>query len=577
MARAARLFIRRTAAVINLFLGTVNTASALTPSLAARRASLAHLVPLAWSGSSRLLTVTTGFLFLVTAPGLARGKRTAWAITLALAIVSGFLHLIKGLDYEEAGLMVAAGVFLFFAQDSFRARSDGPSARTGLAILAAAVLFNLAYAAAGLLLLRHQIHLPPTSRAVLLEAWRLAVFAASPELVARGRHARWFLDTVYAANLSSLLAGAWMLLRPVIYRAGATPEERQRAQRIAQTWGRSSLVFFTLWPDKLYFFSRDGSVYIAYRQVGDVAVALGDPVGPPTKAPEAVEEFVAFCEENGWQPVFYQVLPDFLEVYRRVGLQVIKIGEEAVVDLASFSLAGKARKELRYSVNKASRSGFFVRFYEPPLDDDLLRRLQDVSWDWLKAKGGAEKTFSLGWFDREILRQLEVATVEDVHGKVHAFANFVPMYNLSQASPDLIRYRQDSPTGVVDLLLVQAMDHYRARGYREFNLGLAPLARARPEDAGYFASTAQALLFRYLANLRGLYHFKAKYGPRWEPRYLAYPGGTALPKVALAVVRAGNPQGLKAQLRPLLIRLLPVGGGRLFGVLGGLKPRRKTG
>jgi phosphatidylglycerol lysyltransferase len=42
------------------------------------------------------------------------------------------------------------------------------------------------------------------------------------------------------------------------------------------------------------------------------------------------------------------------------------------------------------------------------------------------------------------------------------------------------------------------------------------------------------LLFRFgdhFYNFRGLRAFKEKFGPVWEPRYLASPGGLALPFV----------------------------------------------
>ena len=42
---------------------------------------------------------------------------------------------------------------------------------------------------------------------------------------------------------------------------------------------------------------------------------------------------------------------------------------------------------------------------------------------------------------------------------------------------------------------------------------------------------------------RGLFRFKEKFAPRWEPMWLAHPGRGDLPWIALAAVRAFLPPG----------------------------------
>ncbi|MGQ9825744.1 MAG: phosphatidylglycerol lysyltransferase domain-containing protein [Desulfotomaculales bacterium] len=115
-----------------------------------------------------------------------------------------------------------------------------------------------------------------------------------------------------------------MILRPVVYRRRVLPAERRRAAAILEQFGKSSLAFLTLLPDKLYFFSRSGQSFAAYTLVGNVAVVLGDPVGPDGDIPRLVAQFKTLCEKNDWHPVFYQVLPDYLPVYRDLGFKILK-------------------------------------------------------------------------------------------------------------------------------------------------------------------------------------------------------------------------------------------------------------
>jgi phosphatidylglycerol lysyltransferase len=81
--------------------------------------------------------------------------------------------------------------------------------------------------------------------------------------------------------------------------------------------------------------------------------------------------------------------------------------------LHQFTLEGKAGRHLRTAVNKFTKQGYRVQYYAPPVTDDLLAELQAISDDWLEAMEGAEKKFSLGWFDPDYLRDCDIAVVED--------------------------------------------------------------------------------------------------------------------------------------------------------------------
>ena len=148
-----------------------------------------------------------------------------------------------------------------------------------------------------------------------------------------------------------------MLLRPVLLRSGATISDRQRARAIVEQYGHSSLARFTLFDDKVYYFSPTGQSVIAYVPKGRGAIVLGDPVGPTEERRDVIVGFQQFCRRNDWYPTFYQTLPDDLELYESLGLQALQIGEEAVVDLRTFTLEGKHGSNLRNSVNKIVKAG----------------------------------------------------------------------------------------------------------------------------------------------------------------------------------------------------------------------------
>jgi phosphatidylglycerol lysyltransferase len=70
-------------------------------------------------------------------------------------------------------------------------------------------------------------------------------------------------------------------------------------------------------------------------------------------------------------------------------------------------------------MNKFTKQGYRVQYYAPPISDDLLAELRVISDAWLEHMEGAEKKFSLGWFDDDYLRDCEIAVVEDKQGSTN--------------------------------------------------------------------------------------------------------------------------------------------------------------
>ena len=276
---------------------------------------------------------------------------------------------------------------------------------------------------------------------------------------------------------------------------------------------------------------------------GRAALALGDPIGPGEDAVKAIVAFQRLCAENDWLTVFYQTLPDYVQDYCRVGLTVTPIGQEAIVDLGGFTLAGGARKDLRNTVNRFGKHGFLARLCEAPIPDRLLDQLRTVSDLWLATMHGKEKGFSLGWFEDEHMKDTPVMAVHRPDGAVTAFADTLPEYQLNEATIDLMRHVPDAENGTLDFLFVSLCQWARKTGHDTFNLGLSSLSGVgeRPEDP-----TIERALHYVCEHVGGLYNstglhaYKDKFVPIWSPRYLVFPGQAALLAVAVALVRADS-------------------------------------
>lgn len=547
-----------TAAILTGLVGVVNLLSAVIPGTPEQTKWLKHFLPFSVLAGGHVFSAITGFVMLTLATNLLRRKRIAWLLTVSLLVISIISHLVKGLDYVESLL---SGVLLFqlwVMRGVFTGQSDRPSIAQGVRVLIGALLFTLAYGTAGFYVLdgQYTINKQPVNFSLtqaLLQTLAMFFTADNAGLEPKTKYGNFFANSIYLVGAVTLAYALLMLLRPVLLRSPADAAERQRARAIAQQYSKSSVVPLTLREDKSYYFSPSGHSVIAYVPKGHAAIALGDPIGPPDDRREAIIGFQHFCDLNDWYPAFYQTLPDDLELYRSLGFRVLQIGEEAIVDLNTFNLKGKANQNLRTAINRLSKSGHQIKFYEPPVSDELLRQLKPVSDEWLKMMNGAEKQFSVGWFEEAFLRNCWVAVVYTPDGQISAFANVISGYKEKEVVVDLMRRRAEVENGTMEFIFASMLLHFQQLGYEGFNLSLSPLAGVGEAQGSPRLEKVFHYLYEHLNNFynfKGLHKFKQKFQPRWEPRYLVYPRLSALPDVVVGLVRADSGDRVLDYFRP---------------------------
>jgi phosphatidylglycerol lysyltransferase len=518
-------------AVMVFFAGIVLLLSGSTRALPYRLEWLDRVFPLAVIETSHFLASLCGIALLLLARGLQMRLDSAYHMALWALGAGAVFSLAKGIDFEEACLLMGIALILVPGRPYFNRRASireqsfpaGWIAAIALALMAALWLGFFSYKHVEY---DHELW------------WRFTL---------HGNASRFLRAEVGVAGFL-VLFGIWMATRPARPSAAVSPPAPaalDRAQAIARahkaTYGHLALV-----GDKSLLFSANAKAFIMFATAGRSFVAMGDPVGPEEEMPELVWAFKALCDRYSSQMAFYQVTQAHLPVYIDAGLSFLKLGEEALIPLAGFSLEGKAFKGLRGNYNRALKEG--VRFAVLPPEEvtQELPRLRAVSDSWLKDKGAREKGFSLGYFDEAYLARCAVAAAfaED---RLVAFANLWRCDGKEELSVDLMRYAEDAPKGIMDFLFASILQYGRDQGYGRFNLGMAPLSGLENRELAPFWAKAASFLYEHgerFYNFQGLRHYKEKFDPVWEPRYLAAQGGMALPRV-LANVTALISGGLR--------------------------------
>ena len=494
--------------------------SGATPAVDERLAFLDKFLPLAVLEASHLAGSLVGLGLLVLARALFRRVRAAYHICVWLLLAGIFASLLKGLDVEEAVLLtLVLGVLMlgrraFYRPTAILAERFTPAwvvSITGVVALAVWI---------GVVSYRHVAYSHDLW-------WTFALDGNAPRML-RASLAVTVLGAAYV--LLNMLRPA----RPEPAVAGAGELERARALIGAAD---STLANAALTGDKRLLFSDAGDSFIMYQIARHSWIALGDPVGSRDGAEDLVWRLREMSDHHGAQTVFYQVSGERLALYVDLGLAALKIGEEARVPLAEFSLEGAARADLRQSHRRAQRDGATFEVVPPEDVAALLPVLRRISDSWLASKSTGEKRFSVGAFSAQYLQQFPVAVVR-ADGVPAAFANLWTTGTRAELSVDLIRFGADAPRGAMDYLFIELMLWGQRAGYRWFNLGMAPLWGLEAHPLAPAWHRVGNFIFRHgehFYNFEGLRHYKSKFAPVWEPRYLAARGGIALPRVLVDV------------------------------------------
>ncbi|MEV4701846.1 phosphatidylglycerol lysyltransferase domain-containing protein [Actinoplanes sp. NPDC049316] len=541
--------------------GLINIVTAVLPVRHGRMAVLLEFVPVAGILSARAATAAVGALLVYLGTGLRRGKRRAWQLAVALAGASAVLHILKGLDVDAAAVSAAVLAMLIAVRHRFHAVADPRSRWRALAALTG-------FAATGLVL------------GFLEIAVRADRLVGAPGVTQWLRHAALGLIGVtgpvrfvhpLAAEAVSLTTGTFGVLAAVaaavlLLQSGARhasrteADERRLRDLLDRYGGEDSLGYFALRPDKDLMWAPSGKAVVAYRVVHGVSLASGDPIGVEAAWPEAISAWLADCERHGWTPAVLGCGRTGGTAYRRCGLDVIELGDEAVVDVGTFTLQGRPMRTVRQAVHRMRRAGYTC----------TAVRQRDLPAADLAAVVQAADAFRTGKVERGFSMALSrlgdpgdgdcvLVLARDDRQRPRGVLQFVP-WGPDGLSLDLMRGDRTADNGLTELMIVTAIEAAAALGMRRVSLNFAVLRSvfARAEELG--AGPVLRLWHRLLTlasklwQIESLYRANAKYRPRWQPRYLCFPTARDLPRISVAALTAeaflpagpaGRPQEIK--------------------------------
>jgi lysyl-tRNA synthetase class 2 len=489
------------------FAGGLSIVSALTPEMTNRLDLVQGVLPPGVPGAARTLVLALGFGTIWLSRGLARRKRRAWWLAVAVVSASAVAHLAKGLDFEEAATHLILLVALFRTRRHFVAPGDPTTVLPLLQVLAAiAVCVPL-----------------------------LIVLSTETDRVTQR------VETASLLLIGGLAVRAlWLWLRPhpVI---PPCRDDQDRATELVHEHGTDSLAYFALRRDKSYFFSASGKSFLAYRVIGGTALVAGDPIGDERERHDLVAEFVRVAHTKGWRVAVAGASGDALEDYAALGFKSMYLGDEAVIRPSEFSLEGRAIRKVRQSVSRLEKGGYEVRVLSTADADETLKsEVRAVSEEWRGNWPERGFTMAMDALFRYPDTVLAVAIAPDK--SVGGFLQLVPSPASEGYSLSSMRRRKETPNGLMEYLITEAVEWARDHAVTEVSLNFAVFADFLVAEEGASRTTRSIrwLLLKgdRLFQLERLHSFNRKFFPHWRRRYFCFERWSDLPLAGLAYLHA---------------------------------------
>ncbi len=510
--------------------GAILLFSGALPSNKGRMEFLYDLLPLPAIEVSHFLASVVGTLLLLLSRGLQRRVIIAYHLAVMLLIFGIVFSLLKGFDYEAAIILtIILLTFLPSHKEFYRKASLVTDRLTPLwGMLVAIVILCSIWL--GFFCYKHVDY----SNKLW---WQFVINGDAPRFL---RASSGVVMVIFVYALARLLHAG----------PPATESENtyttETVGNIVRTSGKS-YSNLALLGDKKFLLNEEENAFIMYAVAGKSCIAMGDPVGPEDLWVDLLWKFRQLCKRKDLWPVFYEINSSRLDLYLDMGLSILKLGEEGLVNLNDFSLEGPQHRDLRYAYKKIQKQDYIFEIIPAEKVPNIIERLKNISDAWLSEKNTKEKGFSLGFFEPTYISNFMIAVVRK-DDKIVAFANIWQSAEKEEYSIDLMRYLPDCPNGMMDYLFTELILWGRQTGFKWFNLGMAPLSGMENNELAPLWHKLGTFIFthgEHFYNFKGLRHYKEKFSPVWKPKYLACPKGLMLPRILtnLASLISGGIKG----------------------------------
>jgi phosphatidylglycerol lysyltransferase len=315
------------------------------------------------------------------------------------------------------------------------------------------------------------------------------------------------------------------------FRISTEASVSSRLEKLAFEYGATYDSYLAIEPGRELFWTSDRSGVLTYARDGRFVHVSGGLLAPDEAKERLLEEFVEWTASLGCRSMFFNIPPADLPLFRRHGFQITLWGDDQIVPLAEQTWQGKAFEWVRRQTNYAGRHGLDVEecsqeWMTEEAWNRLSQELAEISDLALTLRPQVEEIgFLNGRLDLAHLgrRRLFIASSQAT-GRIDGFVICNPCRGGREWAVDLCQHRPDAVRGTIPFLIHQIMVRMQGEGVERSSLCVVPAFRWNNSSPGESRLVRGILaLSRYFScifDAVGMAHFKSRFRPLAEPRYL---------------------------------------------------------
>lgn len=336
---------------------------------------------------------------------------------------------------------------------------------------------------------------------------------------------------------------------------------------LIQYYGQQSSAYFNL-QSEVRRFGDPRLGFVAYAPVstlfGRVNIVFANPVCAPSIQPLLLQQCM---NEVPGQFLFSGIDDTVTGDLRALGFTINVMGTEFRVPIPSFDTVGRHKKQLRHAGNLGTRCNLRVTEQSArQVDPGQMERISRL-WRQHKRVHNHElrlltrpPVFGDEWRVRKFYAY-------DSQDRLLGYVFFDPFFengNVVGYTANILRQdMENSPSGLLDFIILEAMKRFHGEGIGYLSLGISPLhnIEAIPGDNPLIRHVAQ-LLYRHgnsLYAFRALAYHKTRYRGEETRWYLACRETSTL-KVAWSLLRGTGIIGSPGNTRPAGDTSIPLPG-----------------
>ncbi|MCK0164406.1 DUF2156 domain-containing protein [Marinobacter sp. S6332] len=301
------------------------------------------------------------------------------------------------------------------------------------------------------------------------------------------------------------------------------------SQELMKRYGRQSSAYFTL-QSGAERFGIEGVGFVAYAPVrtllGRVNVVFANPVCADQSRRGLLREFL---NNVPGRALFVGIDGGAAEDLRALGHTINEMGTEFSFRIPSFSVAGKNKKQLRHAANLGKRQNLTV--IEQTEDEADLTSALRISEAWRRNKVVKQRELRLltrppefgdEWGVRKFYCYQE--------GRLLGYVFFDPFFQdgkvIGYTANVLRQDTGNSPSGLLDYIILEAMKVFETEGVEQISLGISPVYNVQPcpGDSKLVRSVCRLLYEkgnRFYA-FKALSYHKSRYRANETKWFMAY-------------------------------------------------------